>query len=135
MDKEQIHGLMEKEFPQSGPLLTKIEELGDGFVRVRRALSERNLRPGETVSGPTMMALADTTMYYLLLSMIGPVPLALTSNLNINFLRAPKLGDIFAEATMLKLGKRLAVGTVTIYTDSVGNPVAHATVTYSIPPR
>jgi uncharacterized protein (TIGR00369 family) len=81
------------------------------------------------------MTIADTAMYYLVLGMIGPVALALTTNLNMNFLRAPKLGDIIAETKMLKLGKRLAVGQVTIYSDGSDEPVAHATVTYSIPPE
>ena len=80
------------------------------------------------------MTIADTAMYYLVLVMIGPVALALTTNLNINFLRAPKLGDLIAEAKMLKLGKRLAVGEVTIRSDGSEDVVAHATVTYSIPP-
>jgi acyl-coenzyme A thioesterase PaaI-like protein len=80
------------------------------------------------------MTIADTAMYYLVLGMIGPVALALTTNLNINFLRAPKLADVIAETEMLKLGKRLAVGQVTIYSDGSDDPVAHATVTYSIPP-
>jgi len=81
-----------------------------------------------------LMTIADTAMYYLVLGMIGPVALALTTNLNINFLRAPRLADIIAEAEMLKLGKRLAVGQVTIYSDGNDDPVAHVTVTYSIPP-
>jgi uncharacterized protein (TIGR00369 family) len=97
-------------------------------------VTDRHLRPGGTVSGPALMTIADTAMYYLVLGMIGPVALALTTNLNINFLRAPKLADVIAEAEMLKLGKRLAVGQVTIYSEGSEDPVAHATVTYSIPP-
>jgi uncharacterized protein (TIGR00369 family) len=80
------------------------------------------------------MTIADTAMYYLVLGAIGPVALALTTNLNINFLRAPKPADVIAEAEMLKLGSRLAVGQVTIYSAGSDDPVAHATVTYSIPP-
>jgi len=116
-------------------LPVEIEELRDGFLRIRVGVTDRNLRPGGTISGPTLMSIADTAMYQLVLGMIGPVPLALTTNLNINFLRAPKLADIIAEVEMLKLGKRLAVGQVTIYSDSNDDPVAHATVTYSIPPK
>ncbi|MBW1757580.1 MAG: PaaI family thioesterase [Deltaproteobacteria bacterium] len=111
-----------------------IEELRDGFLRIRVGVTDRDLRPGGTISGPTLMSIADTAMYQLVLGMIGPVPLALTTNLNINFLRAPKLADIIAEVEMLKLGKRLAVGQVTIYSAGNDDPVAHATVTYSIPP-
>jgi uncharacterized protein (TIGR00369 family) len=115
-------------------LPVEIEELRDGFLRIRVGVTDRNLRPGGTVSGPTLMSIADTAMYQLVLGMIGPVPLALTTNLNINFLRAPKLADVIAEVEMLKLGKRLAVGQVTIYSAGNDDPVAHATVTYSIPP-
>ncbi len=132
MTPDEIEDFMKKAFPQAR-MPTEIEELRDGFVRLRIGVTDRYLRPGGTVSGPALMAIADTAMYYLLLGMIGPVALALTTNLNINFLRAPKLADIIAEAEMLKLGKRLAVGQVTIYSDGSDGPVAHATVTYSIP--
>jgi acyl-coenzyme A thioesterase PaaI-like protein len=84
---------------------------------------------------PTLMAIADTGMYCLTLAMVGRVALALTTNLNIDFPRAPKLADIIAETEMLKLGKRLAVGRVTIYSEGMEEPVAHASVTYSIPPE
>ena len=133
MTADEIKAFMQELFPQAR-MPVEIEELRDGFVRIRARVSERYLRPGGTVSGPTLMTIADTAMYYLVLGMIGPVALALTTNLNMNFLRAPKLADVIAEAEMLKLGKRLAVGQVTIYSDGSDEPVAHATVTYSIPP-
>ncbi len=133
MTADEIKAFMQEVFPQAR-MPVEIEELRDGFVRIRARVSERYLRPGGTVSGPTLMTIADTAMYYLVLGMIGPVALALTTNLNMNFLRAPKLADVIAEAEMLKLGKRLAVGQVTIYSDGSDEPVAHATVTYSIPP-
>ena len=133
MTADEIKAFMQEVFPQAR-MPVEIEELRDGFVRIRAGVSERYLRPGGTVSGPTLMTIADTAMYYLVLGMIGPVALALTTNLNMNFLRAPKLADVIAEAEMLKLGKRLAVGQVTIYSDGSDEPVAHATVTYSIPP-
>lgn len=79
------------------------------------------------------MTLADTAMYIAVLAMIGPVALAVTTNLNINFLRKPSQADVIAQARLLKLGKRLAVGDVTMYSDGDAEPVAHATVTYSIP--
>ena len=82
-----------------------------------------------------MMAMADNAMYVVLLAMIGPVPLAVTTSLNINFLRKPAPGDLVAEATILKLGRQLAVGEVTLSSDGVEGPVAHCSVTYSIPPR
>jgi len=133
MTADEIQDFMKKFFPQAR-MPIEIEELRDGFLRMRVGVTDRYLRPGGTVSGPALMTIADTAMYYLVLGMIGPVALALTTNLNINFLRAPKLADIIAEAEMLKLGSRLAVGQVTIYSDGSDDPVAHVTVTYSIPP-
>jgi uncharacterized protein (TIGR00369 family) len=91
------------------------------------------LRPGGTISGPTMMALADFAMYVAVFSAIGPQTLAVTTNLNINFLRKPAQADLLADARLMKIGKRLAVGEVTIYSDGENEPVAHVTSTYSIP--
>ena len=91
------------------------------------------MRPGGTISGPTMMALADVALYVAVLAAIGPVPLAVTINLNINFLRKPAQADLIAEARLMKIGKRLAVGEVTIYSDGSADAVAHVTSTYSIP--
>ena len=133
MTADEIQDFTKKFFPQAR-MPIEIEELRDGFLRMRVAVTDRYIRPGGTVSGPALMTIADTAMYYLVLGMIGPVALALTTNLNINFLRAPKLADVIAEAEMLKLGKRLAVGQVTMYSVGTDDPVAHATVTYSIPP-
>ena len=92
------------------------------------------LRPGGTVSGPTLMALADFAMYVVLLSAIGPIGLAVTVNLTINFLRKRLPGqDVLAAARLLKLGKRLAVGEVSLLFGTSPDPIAHATSTYSIP--
>lgn len=102
-------------------------------TRLCLQLLERHLRPGATVSGPALMALADFAMYVLLLSRIGPVELAVTTSFNINFMRKPK-GDVVAEARMLKLGRSLAVGAVELFAEGSPELVAHATVTYSIPP-
>ena len=98
---------------------------------------DRSLRPGGTVSGPVMMALADAAFYGVILANIGHVPLAVTTNLSINFLRKPGLGDLYCNASILKLGKRLAVCEATLYTEDLGpeKAVAHATGTYSIPPE
>ena len=92
-------------------------------------------RPGGTLSGPVLMMLADVTMYIAVLASIGWVPLAVTTNLNINFLRKPAPGPLVADCTLLKLGRRLAVGAVRICCEGDAAPVAHATSTYSIPPR
>ena len=123
LSKEELERLLSAELPamvnpHSG---VSILEVRHGFCRVRQAFKPSSLRPGGTISGPTMMALADFAMYVGVLASIGPVPLAVTTNLNINFLRKP--------------GKRLAVGDVTISSDGVEEPVAHVTATYSIPAK
>jgi uncharacterized protein (TIGR00369 family) len=111
-----------------------IDALWEGGARVRQGFREASIRPGGTISGPTMMALADFAMYVAVLAAIGPVPLAVTTNLNINFLRKPGPRDLLADAHLLKVGKRLAVGEVTIRSEGEEEPVAHVTSTYSIPP-
>jgi uncharacterized protein (TIGR00369 family) len=116
--------------PQSG--LT-IEEVWRGGCRVRRHFDSRSLRSGGTLSGPTMMALADFAMYVAVLGSIGWVPAAVTTNLNINFLKKPAPRDAVAEARLIKLGKRLAVGEIGIRSEGDDELVAHATCTYSIP--
>jgi len=137
MTVNDLERFLTAEFPQvfhpaSG---LSIEAVWEGGGRVRQAYSDGSVRPGGTISGPTMMALADFAMYVAVLTAIGPVPLAVTTNLNINFLRKPARRDLVAEARLLKLGGRLAVGEVTIRSDGEDAPVAHVTSTYSIPPR
>lgn len=112
-----------------------IERVGGNAARARFKVAKKHLRPGDTVSGPSLMALADVAMYAALLGEIGLVPLAVTTNLNINFLRKPAQKDVYADARLLKVGKRLAVGEVTLYSEGEPEPVAHVTCTYSIPPR
>ena len=103
---------------------------------MRQEVDASHLRPGGTVSGPTMMALADVAMYAALLSRIGLVPLAVTTNLNINFLRKPVAhAAIRARAKLLKVGRTMGVGEVFVYSEGMEEPVAHATLTYSIPPE
>jgi uncharacterized protein (TIGR00369 family) len=135
MNAAEISAFLASEFPESDPARTTIEEIRDGYARMRRRIDASDLRPGGTVSGPTMMALADNAMYVALLAMIGPVALAVTTNLTINFLRKPEPADLVAEARLLKLGRRLAVGEVRLFSPGVDDPVAHCTATYSIPPR
>jgi len=135
MSADEIGKLLSSEFPQAfypGCGLS-IERVEHGDVRVRRAYHEEHLRPGGTISGPTMMELADFAMYVAVFSAVGPQPLAVTTNLSINFLRKPAPSDLVAEARLMKVGKRLAVGEVTIYSDGIADPVAHVTSTYSIP--
>jgi uncharacterized protein (TIGR00369 family) len=110
----------------------KIEALTDDGVRVRVPFDERYLRPGRRISGPTLMTLADTAMYYAVLARIGARD-TFTVSLEMQFLRGAGPRDLVAEARVLKLGKRLAVGTVEIRSDGEDAPVAFATVTYSVP--
>jgi len=133
----QFNQLSEEQMPFAKAMGLELEQISDNGVIMRAHYSEQFLRPGGTISGPIMMALADAAMYALVLSRIGPVELAVTTNLSINFLRKPLPGDVLAEASMLKLGKRLAVGQVSLYSDgeTTNDPVAHVTATYSIPPQ
>lgn len=124
-----------RRFPHGGRASPGVEYADGKHVLMRRVYDVTQLRPGGTLSGPTTMSLADSAMYALVLSAIGRVPLAVTTSLTINFLRKPKRADLIAEARMLKLGKALAVGDVTIRSDGEDDAVAHAVVTYSIPPR
>jgi uncharacterized protein (TIGR00369 family) len=110
-----------------------IEALWRGGCRLRQRYDRRALRPGGTLSGATMMALGDFATYVAVLSAIGWVPLAVTTNLTINFLRKPPARDLLAEARLLKLGKQLAVGEVAIRADGADELVACVTATYSIP--
>jgi uncharacterized protein (TIGR00369 family) len=111
-----------------------IEHADGQTCRIRQGFHESMLRPGGTISGPTLMALADCAMYVVLLSAIGPVALAVTTNLSINFLRKGVPGhDVIAEGRLLKLGRRLAVGEVLLFSASSPDPIAHVTTTYSIP--
>lgn len=110
------------------------DRIGYGEARVRMPIDDAHIRAGGTVSGPAMMALGDFAVYALIMGMIGPAPLAVTTSLNANFLRRPAARDIIGEARILKLGKRLAVAEVNIFSDGDEDPVAHITATYSIPP-
>lgn len=135
LDARALEEFLHQEFPQMNERRYRVEELRERFVRVRMPFDEMHLRPGGTISGPSLMSLADTAMYLAILAMIGRVPLAVTTNLNINFMRRPKPVDVLADARVLKLGKRLAVGDVALYSDGEQEMVAHATLTYSIPER
>lgn len=109
--------------------------LAPGTASLTMQVSTRHQRPGGTVSGPAMMALADLALYAVILGHIGKVPLAVTTSLNFNFLRKPEIGVLIGSAKLFKLGKRLAVGEVNIASKQGGEVVAHATGTYSIPPN
>src|SRR3954453_18631853 len=116
MSAEEVEAFLDREFPQihlDGRVYS-IEAVGDLTARMRLKASDRHIRPGGTLSGPSMMALADLALYVAILSAIGPVPLAVTTNLSFNFLRKPGRCDLIAECRLLKLGKRLAVGEVVL---------------------
>ncbi len=135
MTAAELQSFLAEAFPQVRDDFV-VEDVGPGgAVRVRMPVAERHLRPGGTVSGPSMFALADVTVYLSILSQIGPVALAVTTNCAIDFLRKPAAGvDMIAEARLLKLGRSLAVGDVLVYSDGMAEPVARAGLTYSIPP-
>ena len=124
------------DLPWVDQLGMKIDEIGEGTARVRLPYKADFLRPGGTISGPAMMGLADYGMYVAVLSAIGRVELAVTTNLTINFLRKPGQADIIADCRLIKLGKRLAYGEVLLHSEieHLDEPVAHVTATYSIPP-
>lgn len=137
MTVEELTRRLSAEFPESFNDRSglSILELRYGSARVRQALRDGSLRPGGTVSGPVLMTLADVSIYIAILGAIGWVPLAVTTNLNMNFLKKPAPGPLIADAKVLKLGKRLAVGEIAIRSEGEDELVAHATSTYSIPPR
>jgi uncharacterized protein (TIGR00369 family) len=135
MTVADLERFLHVEFPQafSGGDIS-IESADGVSCLLRQRYSDQMLRPGGTISGPTLMALADFAMYVVLLSAIGPVGLAVTTNLSINFLRKGQPGqDVLAAARLLKLGKRLAVGEITLLSGTSPDPIAHAISTYSIP--
>jgi uncharacterized protein (TIGR00369 family) len=136
MSADEVGKYLAVEFPQAfGPgRPNRIEQVGHGSARVRFTAGDRHLRPGGTVSGPTMMALCDAAMYVAILATLGPVALAVTTNFSINFLRKPEPGDLVADCKLLKIGRRLAVGEVGVRTAASEELVAHCVATYSIPP-
>ena len=127
---------LDSAFPQmaAGGKTYHLVEVGPGLARMRMDHHERHLRPGGTVSGPSMMALADYALYAAILASLGPVALAVTTSLTFNFLRKPGPSGLIGTARLLKLGKRLAVGEVHITGPEGGPLVCHATGTYAIPP-
>lgn len=135
MDVAALNALMNSEFSQVANDFV-VETVKSMNVTVRMPVADQHLRPGGTISGPTMFALADVSMYLVTLAMIGPVTLAVTTNCSIDFMRKPAAGvDLIAVAQLHKLGKSLAVGDVLIHSEGQPNPVARASLTYAIPPR
>jgi len=130
--KEQLVNFFKNEFPQANFI---IDNVGEKSATIRKKVSIEHLRPGGTVSGPTLMEVADTALYVAILAKIGLVALAVTTNLNINFLRKPSPEkDIIADCKLIKVGKSLIIGEVSIFSEGDPEPVAHAVGTYAIPP-
>jgi len=134
MDAQQLTDFLYEHMMPAQPAYA-IEHAGPDGVRMRVPVDERNLRPGGTVSGPTMMALADCVAWMVTVQHIGPVALSVTSSLNISFLAKPEPRDLLAHASLLRLGRRQAVSEVRLWSDggTADEPVAHAVVTYAIP--
>lgn len=135
MDHAALTAFLHNDF-QQGAEDFAIESVDEAGAVLRLCAGERHLRPGGTISGPSMFAVADVAFYFALLSRIGPVALAVTTSASIDFMRKPAAGrDLLAEARILKLGRVLAVGDVMVRSEGVDAPVARASMTYSIPPR
>lgn len=135
MDQAALTAFLARDFGQVAEDFA-VERVGPEGLVLRLRVAERHLRPGGTVSGPSIFALADVAMYLAILARIGPVALAVTTNCSIDFMRKPAAGrDLVAEARVLKLGRSLAVGDVMVFSDAQAEPVARASLTYSIPPE
>lgn len=135
MDKPALQAFAEREFPQIGGVYA-IETVDLAGVTMRLHVGDENLRPGGTVSGPSMFGLADVAMYFAILSRIGPKALAVTTNCSIDFMRKPRAErDLLGDARLLKLGRALAVGDVMLRSEGSEEVVARASLTYSIPPE
>lgn len=135
MDIPALQSFLAEQFPQVANTV-QVTALSDEGLTVRLSVGDDHLRPGGTVSGPTMFMLADVAIYLAILARIGPVALAVTTNCSIDFMRKPAANaDLICTARLLKLGRVLAVGDVMIHSEGQATPVARASLTYSIPPK
>ena len=132
---DEFKAIMRENLPFAAMMGAEIVSLEEGRATFRLPYRADWLRPGGTINGPMLVGLADLALYAVVLSAVGRVELVVTTNLNINFLRKPPAVNVIAEARMLKLGKRLAVGEVELFSEGDPDMVAHVTATYSIPPR
>ena len=134
MTADELHAYLDEVFPQvrGRYRITRLEPMR---LTVAMRTAEGDLRPGGTISGPAMFALADCAFYMATLAMIGREALTVTTGCAIDFMRKPTPGDMRAEAEILKLGRSLSVGDVRLFSDGIAAPVARASLTYSIPPR
>lgn len=135
MDCARLNAFLDRVFPQIADQV-RVEAVDEDGLTARLLVDDRHLRPGGTVSGPAMFALADVAIYLAILSRIGEVALAVTTNASIDFMRKPEAGrDLRIDCRILKLGRVLAVGECLIYSEGVAQPVARCSMTYSIPPK
>lgn len=135
MDADALNAFLGREFPQMNGSY-RVERVDDAGLVARLMVNDGHLRPGGTVSGPSMFALADVAIYCAILARIGPVGLAVTTNASIDFMRKPAAGrDLLTECRVLKLGRVLAVAEALIFSDGEAEPVARCSMTYSIPPK
>lgn len=135
MSLDELRAFIHEAFPQVADDF-EILDVAPMRITVRKLVQDKHLRPGGTVSGPAMFALADVSIYLAILAMIGPKALAVTTSCSVDFMRKPAAeANLRAEARLLKLGKVLAVGDVMIYSEGHDAPVARASMTYSIPPE
>ena len=135
MDKDALTQFLASDFSQVDGMFT-IESVGEMEAVIRLNVREEHLRPGGTVSGPSMFALADVSVYLAILAMIGPKALSVTTNCSIDFMRKPEAGrDLLCHVRLLKLGRVLAVGDCLLYSEGSDQAVARASLTYSIPPK
>jgi acyl-coenzyme A thioesterase PaaI-like protein len=129
--KAELAKFLATEFPQTK---CTVEAVGGRAATIRHEIGVHELRPGGTVAGPVLMAVADIALYVAILGEIGIVPLTVTTSLSINFMRKPAADRaIVGVCKLMKLGKSLAVGEVSLYSEGVAEPVAHVVGTYSIP--
>lgn len=131
----EVQQLIREWVPMAEDIDLQVEQVGEGTARIRIPFNARNIRPGGTVSGPIIMAAGDTAMYAAILGALGQVAMAVTSNLNVNFMQRPDQVALIAEATILKLGKRMAFCEVGIRSEGSEDLVAHVTGSYSLPPE
>lgn len=135
MDKAALEAFLQRAFPQVADDFA-VEDVRDMALTLRLKVSDKHLRPGGTISGPSLFTLADCGIYLTILAMIGPEALTVTTNISMDFMRKPAAGkDLIGACRLLKLGRVLAVGDVLIYSEGVSEPVARASMTYSIPPK
>ncbi|MBQ2263204.1 MAG: PaaI family thioesterase [Loktanella sp.] len=133
MDIADLHGFLAETFPQVGTDFI-VDALTPAAITVHMPVADRHMRPGGTISGPAMFALADVTAYLIILANIGPRALAVTTNCSIDFMRKPAAGQmLICEGRLLKLGRALAVVDALIYSAGQAAPVARASLTYSLP--